>query len=76
MYADEDVAAPDRAHQRKNTGLPISGNPLWSLAIGHRITALFGDHPRIDDLASRLRSEVAAICGHSAQSSTQVSHTP
>jgi hypothetical protein len=30
MYADKDVA-PDRGHQRRrSTGLPISGNPLWS----------------------------------------------
>jgi len=33
MYADKDVIAPDRGHQRSRTGLPISGNPFWRPAI-------------------------------------------
>jgi hypothetical protein len=28
MHADEDVSAPDSAHQRKNPGLPISGSAV------------------------------------------------
>jgi len=72
MYATKTSRPGPRPPAQKSTGLPISGNPLWSSGYsGHRIAAPFRRPPGLMTSRSGSAARLPRPCGHSAQGPSQ-----